>query len=273
MKFSFKSKFLLALTIFSIIPGVQASGNKRSNNASLVAIGAAAGALGGIVAHRLYKKYSQKYTQLPEDKKQAIRSFALNASIGLSSCVSPHLEHNSKLALLATAISMSVCIHKRFHQLLISSYTVNGYPVVAHVGVLGMAVGALIGRGAELAARRKSISSLLTPTAGFASIGVATGLTVMHCGNQWRQQKKEREDKINSRKRAEHFDDKCSFCLTPYSEYESGCFHCGGRQFACEDCLLRYRRLNGRWKCPQNNQHCQLRNRSGSLVSLGSLSR
>jgi len=80
MKFSFKSKFILVLTIFSIIPSVKASENKRPNKISLFAIGVASGALIGIVACKLHNKYSQKYTRLPAKKKKIIRSFAVNMS-------------------------------------------------------------------------------------------------------------------------------------------------------------------------------------------------
>jgi len=78
MEFTFKSKSLLVLTIFSIIPGIQASENKRSN-ASLFAISATAAAIGGTVAYKLRKKYNH----LPEKKKKTIRSAVIGTSVGL----------------------------------------------------------------------------------------------------------------------------------------------------------------------------------------------
>jgi len=114
MTFIFKLKFILILTIFSIIPGVQASENKRSNKtSSLLALGASA-AIGHKVAYRIYKKY----TRLPEKERQAIRSAGIGISIWLPAVLCTFSfgsnPTNDLIRMFTTTIATSVYVCSKF---------------------------------------------------------------------------------------------------------------------------------------------------------------
>ena len=199
MEFTFKSKFFLVLTIFSIIPDIQASENKRSNNASLFAISATSAAIVGIVAHGLYKK-----------NKKAMLSFAVNASICSLICASVHyfsLGNATKATFTMAAMGLSACIHKRFQSVLISPDSMDD-PVGLGVGISGIYLGTSIGRSVGLAAKGVSISShvssLSTPGAGCACAGVLLGIATARLVDpvgRWHHKKNRQEifDQVDNR--------------------------------------------------------------------------
>ena len=108
----------------------------------------------------------------------------------MASLVSLNIGVPTSLFFMSATLGLSACIHSKFHSYLVSSYTVHGYPV-GRLTLLGINVGQIIGVGAS-----RMMSSLLTPSTGFACAGGLLGLAAAQSSGQWYHRKR-RQKKFN----------------------------------------------------------------------------